>query len=218
MTDDHVPPKNLFAKPRPHLIVISACGECHSSTSKDDEYFRLTVCMSEGAGGHPKARANWESILRSLKRENAVGFQRSFVSSIELIRVHTPGGLYLGERLAYDVDLNRLRRVVERTVRGLYFAEYRHPLGPANDVQIHPKEDFDNAEPDLKKELVQTILRPLTLREPTIIGENVFSYWFHIAPEEPELSVWALTFYDSVHFLCFTAPHGLEAKVIEKKI
>ena len=124
----------------------------------------------------------------------------------------------MGERLAYDVDLNRIRRVVERTVRGLYFAECQQPLGLTNDVQVHPKEDLDDAEPDLKKELAQTILYPLTLKEPTIIGDNVFSYWFHIVPDEPELSVWALTFYNCLHFLCLTAPKGLAAKVIGKKV
>jgi hypothetical protein len=42
LTDDHIPPKNLFPKPRPeNIITVKACKICVKDTSKDDEYFRM---------------------------------------------------------------------------------------------------------------------------------------------------------------------------------
>lgn len=50
-TDDHIPPENLFGKPRPpDLIKVPACLTCNRSCSKDDEYFRLKVGLNQDVG------------------------------------------------------------------------------------------------------------------------------------------------------------------------
>lgn len=101
LTDDHVPPKNLFRKPRPsNLISVPACPFCHSETSKDDEHFRIKVCFRDDAGDHPSANGNWDSIFRSLKREQAVGLRKLILSDTHYVQLKTSSGLYLGRRLA----------------------------------------------------------------------------------------------------------------------
>ena len=100
LTDDHVPPKNLFPKPRPsNLISVPACTSCHSNTSKDDEYFRIKLCLRDDAGNHPSARTNWDSIFRSLKRDKAKGLKKQFFKDIKKVRLRTSSGLYLGNKL-----------------------------------------------------------------------------------------------------------------------
>ena len=48
LTSDHIPPKNLFPKPRPsNLITVPSCKRCNRSASKDDEYLRLVLVMRE---------------------------------------------------------------------------------------------------------------------------------------------------------------------------
>ncbi len=205
LNSDHVPPKNLFQSPRPsNIITVLACPSCHSGTSKDDEYFRLKLCLRDDAGEHPKAQANWESIFRSLNRKEATGLRKSFLADFRPVHLHTPAGLYIGSRLGYDVDMTRIRRVVERTVRGLYFTEYCKPLGLNNAVKIYANEDLQNESADVLEELNQTILLPLAAMPPKVISDNVFFYRFHIASEKPVYSVWGLSFYTHVPFLCIT--------------
>jgi 5-methylcytosine-specific restriction endonuclease McrA len=46
LTVDHVPPKNLFPKPRPSdLITVPACRTCNKSYERDDDYFRLAMTV-----------------------------------------------------------------------------------------------------------------------------------------------------------------------------
>lgn len=204
LDSDHVPPKNLFLKPRPmNIITVPACPECHSGTSMDDEYFRVKLCLRSDASEHPKAKASWDSIFRSLNRKEAKGLRSSFFSDIRHIQLRTQTGLYIGSALAYDVDMNRIRRVVERTVRGLYFAESCKPLGLSNEVRINTYEEIPS---DKLDEIKQTILMSHTAVNSKVIGDNVFSYCFHIANENPVYSIWGMSFYAKVLFLCITGP------------
>lgn len=208
LRDDHVPPKNLFPpRPRPALITVPACADCHSVTSKDDEYFRLKVCLRDDVGHHPDARTNWQTIFRSLKRDKSAGLARQVLSDIRYMDLKTPSGLYLGKRMAYDVDMNRIRRVVERVVRGLYFAESGNPLGLSNEVRVYEGEDLARQPRGVLKQLQQTILIPLAGLPPTVIGDGVFLYSYQIMKENSSYSVWAISFYGRLPFLAMTGPH-----------
>lgn len=208
LTKDHIPPEKLFTKPRPgNLITVPACGDCHAVTSKDDEYFRLKLCLREDAGNHPKARENWPAIFRSLCRVEAVGLRKSFTADMRSVQLRTPAGIYVGRRMSYDVDLVRIRRVVERIIRGFYFAESSSPLGIANEVNVYLNEDLQQETQDVLDDLTKHILLPLAAQTPKVIGDNVFSYRFHITDENPIYSVWGLSFYETVPFLCLTVPH-----------
>lgn len=207
LTDDHIPPKNLFSKPRPSsLITVPACETCHSRTSKDDEYFRIKLCLRDDAGNHPSARNTWEALFRSLSRKEAAGLRKSFLSDIRRVQAKTLGGLYAETYLGYDVDLNRIRKVVERVVRGLYFAEVCIPLGLDNRVKVVLNEDLFAESKEFIEELKRTILDPLSSRKAKVIGDNVFIYRYHIVEEDPFVSIWGISFYGSVPFLCFTGP------------
>jgi len=202
---DHVPPQTLFPHPRPsNLITVPICSKCHSDTSKDDEYFRLKISLRDDVGNHPKARANWDSIFRSLQRDEAKGLKESFLSDIHSVRLRTQAGLYLGRAEAYNVDMERIQRVVERIVRGLYFAEMGHPLGLENEVNVHTEEGLMHQPPDSLAILERTILVPLASVGAKLVGDGVFAYWFKTTEEQPEASVWVFNFYEKLRFLCFT--------------
>ena len=116
LIDDHVPPKNLFPPPRPKLITVPACKKCNGSAAKDDENFRLRLCLSQHVGDHPAAQKNREIIFRSLENPRAPGLRKGFVGDIHEVKLRSNYGLWLGKAVAYDVDLRRIHRVVERTV------------------------------------------------------------------------------------------------------
>jgi hypothetical protein len=207
LTDDHVPPRNVFPKPRPgNLITVPACEKCNKSTSKDEEYFRLKLCLSEQVGNNPDARRNREAIFRSLERPEATLFKRSFLSDMRSIQLRTPAGIYLGRRLAFDVDLSRIFRVVEKSIKGLFFYETGHRLHPLYEVDIQSNETLNEYPLEVLKEWKQTILLPLAHLSPKTIGEGIFAYRFHITEEDPFVSAWLLTFYEQVSFLGLTGP------------
>jgi len=204
LQNDHVPPKNLFTKPRPQLITVKACKNCHSRTSKDDEYFRIKVCLRNDAYRHPEARKTADSIFRSLTKVQAIGLRNSFLADFRNLNLHTPSGLYVGRRLGYNVDLVRIRRVVERVVRGLYFAESGKPLGLNNEVRVFTVEELEAKPKDVLDQLKSTILVPITEMQPKIIGKDVFLYRHYIAPENPIISIWVISFYKQVPFFIMT--------------
>jgi hypothetical protein len=178
--------------------------------SKDDEYFRQMLCLKDDVGEHPDARAHWPAIFRSLDRTDAPGMKTSFARDIRWVELHTKSGLYVGKTLGYSVDKKRIRTVVQYVVRGLYFTETKYPL--ENDVSIDVydeediKEDIARHHIAFQHQLMETIIKPLAAQSPIVIGNNVFSYRFHIAPENPVFSVWGLTFYGRHDFLCLTGP------------
>src|SRR5687768_10631148 len=104
LTVDHIPPRNLFAKPRPQLITVPACEECNGSASMDDEYFRLMLTSSFGADKHPDARDVMGTALRGLGKPEKRGFRDAFLSRLRQVELNTPSGFYLGRANAYQVD------------------------------------------------------------------------------------------------------------------
>lgn len=207
ITDDHVPPKNIFPKPRPNnLITVRCCLQCNSSASKDDEYFRLKLCMSEQVHDHPDAKANRETVFRSLARPESPGLKKAFLSDIRTVQLKTQAGIYLGKRLAFDVDLQRIHHVVERTVRGLFCHETGQSLHPDYEVIVHSDDTLKEKSVKVLEELKRIILIPLAQIRPVVIGDEVFMYRYRVTQEDPFVSAWALTFYGRVTFLALTSP------------
>jgi hypothetical protein len=211
VTDDHIPPKNIFPPPRPsNLITVPACQKCNSSTSKDEEYFRLKLCMSQEVGDHPEARKNRDIIFRSLYRKEAKGLKNSFVQDVRKVQLRTSGGLYLGKRYIFDVDLKRIFNVVEKIVRGLYYHEKGYKLDDGCEVDVHSNDTLMDNSPEVLEDIKEKILTPLSSKIPVILGTQTFSYRFQIMDEDPRFSVWLLTFYGNVSFLSLTGPQREE--------
>ncbi|MXY32976.1 MAG: HNH endonuclease [Boseongicola sp. SB0664_bin_43] len=118
-TDDHVPPKSLFPKPRPsNLITVPCCRKCNHSASKDDEYFRSMLAMRNDAGEHSEAQKVLPAVFRSLRRTEGSGFTKKLLQNVTPVDVRTPAGLYVGRAGGYKVENESLERVVARIDRG----------------------------------------------------------------------------------------------------
>lgn len=204
ITADHIPPKSIFALPRPgKMITVPACDDCHGPLSKDDEYFRERMCLKDDAHGHPDVNGNIPTIFRALAYPEAKWMKQKLVNDTHEVDVVTPGGIFIGKRMAFDVDMHRICSVVARIVRGLYFVENRVPLPADKDVLVLSEEMLSNTPPDELAEYTRTIIRPLAERTPKVIGKETFSY--RHAAVEPA-SVWGLVFFNAIRFLAITAP------------
>lgn len=139
-TDNHIPPKNLFPTPKPNnLITVPSCEKCNKGFSKDDEYFRNTICLRDDISQNANIKLIIQTILRSLGRPEARGLQIHFLDSFTRLGQYTPGGLYLGKRGAYHVDLERINRVGERIFKGII---YKKKMGNVFQIIIEQLEEY----------------------------------------------------------------------------
>jgi hypothetical protein len=204
-TKDHVPPKLLFARPRPaNLITVPSCRRCNSGFEKDDEYFRIVIGLRADVGDHPAAQNIFPALVRSLNRPAQRGFARSVVAAVTSKPVSTDAGLYLGHAPAVTVDLERLRRTARRIVQGLYFSEFQERI--AGELRVWSDEDLANAAQPIRADVWANILHPLYASTKRTIGDGVFSFWGLRDPKISAASAWILEFFGQVRFLALTVP------------
>jgi hypothetical protein len=206
---DHVPPENIFPKPRPKgLITVRSCIPCNGGASKDDEYFRMMLCLNNDVGESPEAQKNWPAILRSLGREQAIGMRTALLKSIHPVQAMTWGGIYLGEMTGYDVKLDRINRVISRTVRGLYFHEQKRRMPDDHDVYVWCDETLIRLQREDYDHFQQKLIQPVMSEAPKVVAPGVFDYRFLMFDDGPG-SIWLLSFYERKSFLAITGPKNL---------
>jgi hypothetical protein len=164
----------------------------------------LVLVVREDAGNHVEARRAWQTVLRSLQRAEATGLRISLLGSIHPVLLRSQSGLLLGRRAGYGVDLDRLNRVVTRIVKGLFFHEkgYRLPATHEAVGLVDPK--LNQEEQSLA--YLTKVLGPLQFQPETRVGDGIFSYRFLFTTDEPDSSVWLMSFYEKLHAIGVTLP------------
>jgi len=201
VTDDHIPPKNLFPKPRSsNLITVPCCLPCFEGWSKDDEYFRATILASFKTHDMPLAEGVMDSLLRSLKR--SPGFANLLINSIEEIEMVTESGIYLGKQDALKLDGARVNRVSQRIIRGLFLKENKYPL-PENYEVVAKVQQFGF-------ESILENLPDIQLEDLRIIQNGVFCYTFCRTNDEPNSGLWLLLFYKHLPIAGFIRPKKIK--------
>jgi hypothetical protein len=127
-TRDHVPPKVLFAEPRPsNLVTVPSCRPCNEGAASDEEYFVALLHWSP-AGETPEGERIWPKLERAYTRERE-GLKRAFGFGGAFHEIIIAGPNGVEPRLAVEIDHPRVERVLEKVVRGLYWVEYGEPIG-----------------------------------------------------------------------------------------
>ena len=190
-TDDHVPPKSFFPKPRPsNLVTVPSCKCCNEGAGKDEEFF-LATFMFSGAGVSSVGQQLWKEKLHRMYEKNP-GLRRKIAEHLSYKDVYTPAGLYLGKHMTIKTDEARFERVVNKIVRGLYFYEYDEPLGI--DTQLMTL--FLNTEEKL--EAAMRHINQLSFGKRR--WQRVFEYRCGRLPNDNKQSVWVTRFYGQQHF------------------
>jgi hypothetical protein len=202
LTDDHIPPKNLFAKPRPNdLITVPCCLDCNSGFQKDDEYFRTVLVLWQETGTHPEARRLAKPVIRDLKRSKKFRFRRSILEKARPVSLFTKSGLYAGETGLFEVDRLRLHQTVIRMVKGLFYYHRRYRLADSYGVQVRVSAADSQTVNLIKSTLPQSVT-------PKVIANGAFKYWSELSSEDRMASVWILLFFEYLPFMCATVPKG----------
>lgn len=201
ITSDHVPPRCLFSKPRPHLITVPACEKCNNGAKLDDEYFRIVV--SAGVQDNLEGQRVWrEGAIRTLRRSEKL--QKNLLSNTKAVEIITPAGVIIGAGHAFKAENNRIKRVVVRIVRGLLWHHYRVKTDPQTIFDLYVDAD------------VTPIIETLQLTRISSIGGTTFQYRHSTATDDPGSSIWWLRFYQHRHFVVIVS--GRLALEVEKKL
>ncbi len=204
LTRDHIPPENLFPKPRPNdLMTVPSCLDCNGPASKDDEFFRQCLLLREDTLLLPEPSKLLLNLMRSLERPNYPGLLKDLRSRVYRGAKYSPKGFYMGEVIKQDIDTGRLDRVPKRIVKGLVYRKLGKRL---------PDEYFVSAfsvsgETNIPQSL-QIITDKLEEQPKTLVGDgSVFTYRHRTHSNNPYISQWLLTFYQKTDFLGFTIPN-----------
>jgi len=209
LSREHVPPKNLFSKPRPSdLITIPCCDTCNNAASKDDEYFRLAITTGINPSLFPNEFAVSIDAILKLGKPRKLGLAKTMLASFRKESIHTPGGT-LDRIGVLNIDAKRIKNVISRIVQGLYFYHLGERLPDTHNVRIWSDWFGDLGDQALLTEL-ESILDVLRSEVPRMVGGRVFRYLYHVFEDVPDVMVWWLSFYNHREFLCFTLPRNAE--------
>jgi hypothetical protein len=209
ITRDHIPPKGIFSKPLPDdLITVPACPQCHSDeTSKDDEYFRLALQVREGIENHPDVIKSRPVLLRSLEKPQKIGMVKGLLENIFLAELVSPNGIFIKNQWAIQTDMNRLRRVVTRIMKGLFYKLKEHRIPDGYEALVCDEDSFQKWPANVVQNYNENLIKPiLAQKQRVMIGNDVFSFKYGYDKNNPNTTCWIFTFYQRASFLGLTLP------------
>jgi len=207
VTDDHIPPQSLFPSSKPsELIYVPGCSACNQGWTKDDEFFKTVVTLSEHTDNSSNAGGARAASLRALERPNAKGFSKMLLSKTFYADVFTPRGVFVERRMGINVDKERIDRVVGKTVRGLFYKFSGRLLGDDYDIHVDTNETLERADPQTLRAMQEQIIKPLSACPEISAASGSFRFRYSIPDPTINASVWALVFYSRLPFLCITGP------------
>jgi len=197
-TQDHIPPKGLFQKPRPtNMITVPACHRCNNSGAKDDEYFRWFIATASAEDPAAEQIIDMR-ILPSLRTKPAFfGLIRRSFRRVDLV---SEGGIWLGQSPAIKFDRPRIQRVVERIVKGLF---WRHS-GRSLQQPYYVENLILNPKPPDDKFRRAVLALPFS----KIGNGRVFCYHRWIYSKDTSITFWFLHFFMQTLILASTQRKG----------
>ncbi len=143
LTQDHVIPQALWKGS--HLpqstITVPACGPCHKHWDRESEYFRNILIAQIDRGAHAVSDRLLEGpVMRSLARNRAA--RTDFFRNNRRAEIRNRSGLILGFRTAFEIDVSRFSRSIEKIVRGLFYQKSRYALPSAYRVAVARGNEF----------------------------------------------------------------------------
>lgn len=183
-TKDHIPPKNMFPKPRPtNLITVPSCKDCNEDPSLDDEYFGLiTVAAS---AGHPQARDLFRGKVKK-KSKKYIALAKSILSNIITKDIYS-GKIYLGTQDFLKIDDERINRIMIRITKGFYWYHFREPLPVKHEIKVSLQPKFDQSQTDMIISLKNNI-----------IGDDILQYRYYRDPNNLLLTYWFFLFFEEL--------------------
>lgn len=195
LTKDHLPPKKIFIKPRPHnLITIKTCFECNNGASAYDEAFKIMLSFILG-GNDAQTQPLFDSALRSVKHNRRIA--RGFKSNMTDAYLTSQAGIIIekGYLVKFDAEITKaFEEVVKRITKGMYYYHYQNFIGKNTVFTIR-----------LHKKMTPEMLEIIKILVINRIGNGQFSYGYTSAQEGGvKISLWLYEFHQKYWISCST--------------
>lgn len=184
-TDDHIPPRGIYPKPRPNNIklhTVPACEECNSGAGVEDEEFKVFVGLSTG-----EFRDNQYQVIDSIAK--TVGSNQKIANQIfrSKIDVYARSGSFV-YRPAVTVTFNsgNYCKVIQRIVRGLYWRQTSKFLGKTTKINVFPLDE-------MKNEFFKSMQELMDCLQSHRLNQDTFIYKVRFI--EDGTSIWGMQFF-----------------------
>ena len=203
VTDDHVPPRNIFPPPQPNnveLITVPGCEKCNQGSAADDEQFKVYITLKSGMNEAAPLKLH-QSTKRTVRSNQKIRKQ--------IFRNSTPLYLPSGDssnferQIIYKFDPSPIRRVARKIIKGLYFKHCGECIEGKAEISLYLSEDIKQHQIITIEALARDTGR---LGEHHIVGKNrEFRYAF--AETEVKYGTsWVLVFNDLCAMVGLTIP------------
>jgi hypothetical protein len=191
---DHVPPKAIFTRPRPNnLITVSACFECNNGASDYDDLFKVFLSAQAAAHSEIAERLFNDNTVRTLERNQRL--LNTIREESRLLEIRDENGqLTTATGILWNSEAHD--KVIERTLRGLYFHHQGEVIPEGCNVRVQ----FLRGIPDEVNQF-------LPLMQEVVIGDRQVVYKYYIHQEDPRHSMWLFNFYNAHWASGYTTPH-----------
>jgi hypothetical protein len=203
-SDDHVVPQCLFiGTPDTLIIKVPACARCnHELKSLDDSFLRDMVAIDEAASSHPDISVLREAFYRSAKKDASLVYR--IITQYGSIEQDPETGMFFPRSTSVPFRKERVRRIFEWTLRGLYYHEFKQVL-PAQYVI------GCNRVTKARAEHVETVASSVGLRPKWVNGLGQFTYLpFWGFRGDPYTTFWQMTLYQGIFYHVSSIPEGTE--------
>jgi hypothetical protein len=188
---DHVPMRQLYSpeirnKYCPQLLTLPTHKTCNSSYQLDEDYFINSIVIPFSPDSYA-GRSLYIDKMNKFRSGKQIKLANRVLKEFD----HKPSGLVLPYgKVAKRFDNSRVKRVIWKLIRGLYFHEHRFVLPSSNqnkilEICIRPNKPSDEFLNVLKSE-------PFRGNYP-----GVFDYRFKRVPES-NYEHWEMCFLDRV--------------------
>lgn len=128
MTKEHFVPRALWDHERPKMTrTVPAHRECNNKFAADNEYFRDVLASEAAAADHPEVIKLHKGSLKR-KLQNQTGAMVKTFKGLRLRELVSPSGLYLGFHPSFEVDGERLNRVLHNVMKGIFCSIRKVPM------------------------------------------------------------------------------------------
>jgi hypothetical protein len=214
-TRDHIPPKGIFARPRPAMITVPACLRCNRSISKIEEAFRVYLSLRVGINNDSTSKLWNDEVMRTLKHNPRL--RNRIIRSMGPLGVRSPAGIILTEGIGGPWPSAAHDPIIEKTIRGLYFHHYSEILADRVRIKVQWLRTLEDIENWSRR--IDPSVEPLWTELPGAgnVGAGFFRYRYARAIESPLHSVWLFDFYGAHFASGYTSPEEARTRCIDSE-
>ncbi len=190
-TKDHVIPRSLFKPPRPKMVTVPCCVKCNEEFKSDEDVFTSWI-MFGPAGASTEGQSLWKA-KRHRTFDKDIGLRQEIARSLKYVNFETEGGIYIKSGFIIEPDSKRIKNVIRKIIRGLFWEEYRERV--PKDIEISRPLVSDINDPDVVRAF-DIYTTSTNGRASTAFSEETCKYFVVRADRETFESLWIMVFYN----------------------